>query len=305
MLSDETTPRVEVAVVRRRRAGREAERDDGLALLDAGALPSGAVAQPGGAAHAQQREVLARRVADELGRPRPAVGRDAVARALVDDVRRGDHEALVGVEHPARAGGGPAVAARRPRRARRGREPLHDLRDAARRRRRRRRPARARPPRAPAPAAPSATQVARRAPRVRWSTSRPDHRPRRRVHRRRRAPRARRASTAISTPRDLQLLAAREHRLLDPPAVDEGAVGRAEVAHAQAAGRLRRAARRGGARPARRGRRGRSPARGRARTRPLRRELDGPPGVGAGQDPQPHGRRLISRRRRRPGACGA
>ena len=246
------------------------------------------------------------RAADQLGRPHLAVDRDAVAHALVDHVRRGRPRGPPRRRAPSPSpwrSGGRRAAPRRARVEGASRRttcghaavvvaPAHDEHERDRRQRQRRRAER-HPGRAPRAARAVVDEP-------------PDHGPRRRVRRRRRAPRARAPCTAISTSRDPQLLAAREHRLLDPPAVDEGAVGRAEVAHAQAAGGLRAQLR--------------VVARGPLvtddevaaahatedeRSALLRRDLDGPPGVGAGQDPQPHGPGLISRRRRRPGACGA
>ena len=237
-------------------------------------------------------------------RPHPAVDRDAVAHALVDHVRRGRHQAVACVEHPARPRGGPAIAAQRFDEHGRGSELPHHLRHAAvvvasahdeherDRRQRQRRRAQRDPGRPPRPAGAVVDQAA-------------DHGPGGSV------PAAARLLGRMRHDSDLdvadpQLLAAREHRLLDPLAVDEGAVGRAEVAHAQAAGGLRPQLRVVARRPlvtddevaAAHATENERPAL-------LRRDLDRPPGVGAGHDPQPHGPGLISRRRRRPGACGA
>ena len=199
-------------------------------------LPSGAVAQPGGAADAQQREVLARRVADQLGRPRPAVDRDPVARALVDDVGRGDHEALAASSTQPE----PVAVRRSPRSASTSRvegasrfTTSGTLRSSS--------PppttSTSTPPRAPARRrrAPPRSRAARRACRAR-----PSARPRTTSALR---PAAAARLGGMRQHRDLdagdlQLLAAREHRLLDPAPVDVGAVGGAEVADAQAAGRL-------------------------------------------------------------------
>ena len=112
--------------------------------------------------------------------------------------------------------------------------------------------------------------------------------------------RALRVPRAHAPPADLdvadpQLLAAREHRLLDPLAVDEGAVGRAEVAHAQAAGGLRPQLRVVTRRPlVTDDEVATAHAAEDERSALLRRDLDGPPGVRAGHDPQPHGPGLIS-----------